>query len=163
MLFKYKSVDEKGINKEGEIDAVNRDMAISALQRRGLVVVSIMDEKEKKSIFEISFFEKVKMKEIVILSRQISTLFEAQVSALKIFTMLSTNSDNKLLGKVLIQITDDLQAGISISGALAKHPEVFSSFYVNMVKSGEETGKLTQVFSHLADYLDRQYSLTSKT
>ena len=163
MLFKYKSVDEKGINKEGEIDAVNRDMAISALQRRGLVVVSIMDEKEKKSIFEISFFEKVKMKEIVILSRQISTLFEAQVSALKIFTMLSTNSDNKLLGKVLIQVTDDLQAGISISGALAKHPEVFSSFYVNMVKSGEETGKLTQVFSHLADYLDRQYSLTSKT
>ncbi len=163
MLFKYKSVDEKGINKEGEIDAVNRDMAISALQRRGLVVISIVDEKEKKSIFEISFFEKVKMKEIVILSRQISTLFEAQVSALKIFTMLSTNSENKLLGKKLVQITDDLQAGLSISGALAKHPDVFSSFYINMVKSGEETGKLTQVFSHLADYLDRQYSLTSKT
>ncbi len=163
MLFKYKAVDEKGINKEGEIDAATRDMAISALQRRSLVIISIVDQEKKKSLFELSFFEKVAMKDVVILSRQISTLFEAQVSALKIFTMLSANSENKLLGRKLTQIADDLQSGISISGALARHPDVFSEFYVNMVKSGEETGKLTQTFSHLADYLDRQYSLTSKT
>ena len=163
MLFKYKAVDEKGINKEGEIDAGSRDMAISALQRRSLVVISIVDEEKKKSLFEMSFFEKVAMKDIVILSRQISTLFEAQVSALKIFTMLSANAENKLLGKKLIQISDDLQSGLSISASLAKHPDVFSEFYINMVKSGEETGKLTQTFAHLADYLDRQYSLTSKT
>ncbi|MEI7765787.1 MAG: type II secretion system F family protein, partial [bacterium] len=156
-------VDEKGINKEGEIDAATRDMAISALQRRSLVIISIVDQEKKKSLFELSFFEKVAMKDVVILSRQISTLFEAQVSALKIFTMLSANSENKLLGRKLTQIADDLQSGISISGALARHPDVFSEFYVNMVKSGEETGKLTQTFSHLADYLDRQYSLTSKT
>ena len=103
------------------------------------------------------------MKDVVILSRQMSTLFEAQVSALKIFTMLSSNTENKLLGKKLIQISDDLQSGLSISASLAKHPDVFSEFYINMVKSGEETGKLTQTFAHLADYLDRQYSLTSKT
>ena len=163
MLFKYKAVDDKGINKEGEIDVANRDMAISALQRRGLIVLSIVDEEKKKSLFEMSFFESVPMKDIVILSRQISTLFEAQVSALKIFTMLSSNSDNKLLGRKLTQIADDLQSGLSISEAFAKHPDVFSKFYVNMVKSGEETGKLTQTFAHLADYLDRQYSLTSKT
>ena len=60
-------------------------------------------------------------------------------------------------------VSDDLQAGVSISGALAKHPDVFSDFYVNMVKVGEETGKLNQTFLHLAEYLDRQYALTSKT
>ncbi len=163
MLFKYKSIDYTGANKEGEIDAPNRDIAISGLQRRGLVVISINEENEKKSIFDISFFEKVKMKDIVILSRQISTLFEAQVSALKAFTMLSVNTENKLLGHKLTQIGDDLQAGVSISGALAKHPDVFSDFYVNMVKVGEETGKLNQTFAHLAEYLDRQYALTSKT
>ena len=163
MLFKYKSVDEKGINKEGEIDAVNKDMAISGLQRRGLVVVSIIDAEKKKSIFEISFFDKVKVKDVVILSRQMSTLFEAQVSALKIFTMLASNVENKLLRVKLNKISDDIQAGSSISGALAKHPDVFSDFYVNMVKTGEETGRLTQVFAHLADYLDREYELTSKT
>jgi type IV pilus assembly protein PilC len=100
---------------------------------------------------------------VVILSRQIATLFEAQVSALKAFTMLATNTENKLLSHKLSQISDDLQAGVSISGALSRHPDVFSDFYVNMVKVGEETGKLNQTFAHLADYLDRQYSLTSKT
>ncbi|OGI68268.1 hypothetical protein A2738_02290 [Candidatus Nomurabacteria bacterium RIFCSPHIGHO2_01_FULL_42_15] len=163
MLFKYKAIDGGGGNKEGEIDAPNRDMAISGLQRRGLVIISIKDEKENKSIFEISFFEKVSNKDVVILSRQIATLFEAQVSALKAFTMLATNTENKLLGKKLNMVGDDLRAGISISGALARHPDVFSNFYVNMVKVGEETGKLNETFLHLAEYLDRQYALTSKT
>lgn len=163
MLFKYKAVDEKGINKEGAIDAPNKDIAISGLQGRGLIVVSIKGEEEKKSKFQFSFFGKVPMKDIVILSRQIATLFEAQVSALKTFTLLATNAENKILGQKLTQISDDLQAGVSISGALAKHPDVFSDFYINMVKTGEETGKLNQTFNHLADYLDRQYALTSKT
>lgn len=163
MLFKYKAIDDKGVNKEGEIDAPSKDLAISGLQRRGLVVISIIQEGEKKSFLQISFFERVKTRDVVILSRQIATLFEAQVSALKAFTMLATNTPNKLLGRKLTQISDDLQAGVSISGSLAHHPDVFSNFYVNMVKVGEETGKLNQTFLHLADYLDRQYSLTSKT
>lgn len=163
MLFKYKSVDEKGIKKEGEIDAPNRDLAISGLQRRGLIVVAIEQSDGEKSILKMSFFEKVSTKDIVILSRQIATLFEAQVSALKAFSMLATNSENKLLGKKLVEVGDDLQSGVSISGALGKHPEVFSEFYVNMVKAGEETGKLNQTFLHLSEYLDRQYALTSKT
>jgi type IV pilus assembly protein PilC len=163
MLFKYKAIDDKGVSKEGEIDAPNNDVAISGLQRRGLVVISIKEEAESKSFFKISFFERVKPKDVVILSRQISTLFEAQVSALKAFTMLAVNTENKLLGRKLTQIGDDLQSGVSISGALSRHPDVFSDFYVNMVKVGEETGKLNQVFLHLAEYLDRQYSLTSKT
>ena len=163
MLFKYKAVDANGANKEGEIDAPNRDIAISGLQRRGLVIISIKEEGESTSILSFSFFERVKPKDVVILSRQIATLFEAQVSALKAFTMLATNTENKLLGRKLAQICDDLQAGVSISDSLARHPDVFSDFYINMVKVGEETGKLNQTFLHLAGYLDRQYSLTSKT
>ncbi len=163
MLFSYRSVDEKGINKEGEIDAPNRDMAISGLQRRGLIIISIKEAKEYKNLLDLKLFERISKKEVVILSRQISTLFEAQVSALKAFTMLSTNSENKLLKKKLVQIGDDLQSGLSISAALSRHPDVFSEFYISMVKAGEETGKLNQTFAHLADYLDRQYALTSKT
>ncbi|MFA5936781.1 MAG: type II secretion system F family protein [Candidatus Paceibacterota bacterium] len=163
MLFKYKVVDDKGVNKEGEIDAQSRDMAIAGLQRRGLIVISIIEEGKNKSIFSSSFFEKVSTKEVVVLSRQISTLFGAQVSALRSFTMLAANTENKLLSRKLTTISDDLQAGVSISGALAKHPDIFSDFYVNMVKVGEETGKLNETFDHLANYLNRQYALTSKT
>lgn len=163
MLFKYKAVDEAGVNKEGEIDAPNRDIAISGLQRRGLIILSIQNEEEKKSFLQFSFFDKVSTKEVVILSRQIATLFEAQVSALKAFTMLAGSTENKLLKAKLNTISDDLQAGVSISGSLAKHPDIFSDFYINLVKAGEETGKLNQTFLHLAEYLDRQYVLTSKT
>ncbi len=163
MNFRYTAVTDKGEKREGVIEAVNRDLAISGLQRRGLIVTSVKSEQESKKWFEITLFEKVPMKEVVILSRQMSTLFEAQVSALKAFSLLAGNTENKLLSRKMNQIVSDLQAGSSIAGALSKHNDVFSDFYVNMVRAGEESGKLTQVFTFLADYLDRQYALTSKT
>ncbi len=162
MTFNYKAVTNTGEKKEGVIDAPNKDLAIAALQRRGFIVVSVKEEGER-SLLKTAIFEHVPQKDIVILSRQISTLFDAQVSALKAFTMLASNAENPLLKRKLVAVTDDIQAGLAISGALAKHPDVFSDFYVNMVKAGEESGKLNQVFSYLAEYLDRQYELNSKT
>lgn len=162
MLFKYNAVDDKGIKKAGEIDAPTKDVAISGLQRRGLIVVSI-SEKKSGGALSMTIFERVSPKEVVILSRQIATLFAAQVSAAKTFTLLATNVENPMLQRKLLQITDDVQSGVSISGAMSKHPEVFSEFYVNMVRAGEESGKLDQTFLHLADYMDRQYQLSSKT
>ncbi len=163
MLFTYHAVDDKGIKKDGEIDAPSRDVAISGLQRRGFIVISIAEQKQQGSLFSGTYFQKISPREIVILSRQIATLFGAQVSALKTFTLLAASSENPLLQRKLVQIGDDIQAGVSISGSLAKHPEAFSEFYINMVKVGEETGKLDQTFLHLSEYLDRQYALTSKT
>lgn len=161
MNFTYKAVTSTGEKKEGTIDAVNKDLAISGLQRRGLIIVSIKSE-EEKSIFQKEIFSSIPMRDIVVLSRQMSTLFDANVSALKAFTMLSTNAENKSLRQKLSVVTEDIQAGNQISAALAKHPDVFSDFYVNMVKAGEESGKLNQIFAYLADYLDRQYALSSK-
>ena len=164
MLFNYEAISNTGEKKKGTVDASSKASAIAAIQHRGLIVVSVSEGEEKKGLMQMSFFEKsVAMKDVVIMSRQISTLFEAQVSALKAFNLLATNTENKALVKVLTAVSDDISSGVSISGALAKHPEAFSSFYVNMVKAGEESGKLTQTFAYLAEYLDRQYQLTSKT
>ncbi len=163
MNYLYSAVTDKGEKREGVIEAVNQELAIAGLQRRGLIVTSIKNEDAAKKWFEITLFEKVPLKDVVILSRQMATLFEAQVSALKAFSLMSENTENKLLGRKLATVVSDLQAGSSIAGALAKQNDVFSDFYVNMVKAGEESGKLTQVFTFLADYLDRQYALTTKT
>ena len=163
MIFIYKAVTTTGEKKDGTIDAPTKDLAIAGLQRRGFIVVSIRSEEEKTSIFQTKLFEHVPTRDIVILSRQISTLFDAQVSALKAFSMLATNAENDLLRRKLTAITDDIQGGTQISNALSKHPDVFTDFYVNMVKAGEESGKLNQVFGYLADYLDREYALTAKT
>jgi len=163
MLFFYKAISNTGEPKEGSIESISKDQAIGALQRRGLVVISVKEESENKSLLQTSIFDKVPMKDIVIMSRQISTLFESQVPALKAFSLLAENTTNKLLQNTLNRITEDIQAGTSISGALAKHPKIFSDFYVNMIRVGEESGKLNETFLYLADYLDRQYQLSSKT
>lgn len=164
MLFNYQAVDQTGAPKIGSIDAVNVDVAISSLQRRGFVITSINEDSEKKFglSMNISWLDRVSNKDIVILSRQLATLFEAQVSALRIFRLLAAETENTVLAKKLVVIADDLQAGSQISAALAKHPKVFSDFYVSMVKAGEESGKLNETFSYLADYLDRTYELVSK-
>jgi type IV pilus assembly protein PilC len=164
MLFNYEAITNNGEKKTGSIDAGSKDLAIIAIQHRDLIVSSMKDASLKKSLFDISFFgDSISTKDIVIMSRQISTLFESQVAALKAFSLISENTKNTALSKVLIEIADDIKSGVYISVALSKHKGVFSDFYVNMVKAGEESGKLTQTFSYLADYLDRQYQLTSKT
>ncbi|MEI8130488.1 MAG: type II secretion system F family protein [bacterium] len=162
MNFTYKAVTDTGEKKEGAIDAPNKDLAIAALQRRGFIVVSVNEDGEK-TFLKRDIFERIPPRDIVILSRQVSTLFDAQVSALKAFSLLASNAENPLLKRKLTAVTDDIQAGSAISAALAKHPDIFTDFYVNMVKAGEESGKLNQVFDYLAEYLDRQYELNSKT
>src|SRR5579864_1724362 len=134
MLFNYKALDNTGATREGSIEAINVDIAINSLQRRGLIVQTIHSDEEKKGLGKIVIFQRVSNKEIVILSRQLSILFEAQVSALRIFRLIASEADNPLIRKSLIEVADDIQGGSSISKAMEKHPKLFSSFYVNMVK-----------------------------
>ncbi len=163
MIFSYKAIDSTGLERKGNIDAISIDAAISSLQNRGLIISTINPEVEKGGLFKnVTLFSGVKNKDVVILSRQIATMFEAQVSALRVFRMLSGETENKVLAKVLNEISDDIQSGNPISVAMTKHPKIFSAFYVSMVKSGEESGKLDQCFMYLADYLDRNYEITSK-
>ncbi|MBX4181424.1 type II secretion system F family protein [Candidatus Parcubacteria bacterium] len=162
MLFKYQALENTGKNTNGTIEAVSLDVAIGSLQKRGLIIMNIEPDEKVSWLSSFSFGSGVSNKEVVILSRQMATLFEAQVSALKIFTLLGAEVENKVLKKSLEQVANDIQSGSPISKALSKHPQIFSDFYVNMVKSGEETGKLNETFSYLADHLDRSYEVTSK-
>jgi len=163
MLFSYHALDKDGHERAGTVEALSVDVAVSTLQRRGLIVSSIEPVTKKSGLnIEIGLFKRVSNKEVVILSRQIATLFEAQVSALRIFRLLAAEVDNKYLAEIMTQIADDLQGGSPISKALGRHPKVFSNFYVNMVRSGEESGRLSETFGYLADYLDRTYEVMSK-
>lgn len=163
MQFKYVALTKEGSEREGSIEAASEEAALSALQRRELIVASIV-QRGKGKFFEkdMQFFQRVSTKEIVVLSRQIATLFDAQVSALQAFVMLGQEVENKLLATKLEEIANDIRGGLSISDALSKHPSVFSNFYANMVRSGEEAGKLSEAFMYLADYMDRNYELQSK-
>ncbi|MEL6803950.1 MAG: type II secretion system F family protein, partial [Bacteroidota bacterium] len=164
MLFQYKAIDQTNATREGTVEATNVDAAIATVQKRGYTVVSIDAIEESGSIwnFEITWFQSISNKEVVILSRQIATLFDAQVSALRIFRLLAAEAENPQLRSTLNGIADDLQAGSSISRALGNYPDVFSPFYVNMVRAGEESGSMENSFNYLADYLDRTYQVITK-
>lgn len=163
MLFNYQAIDKENQRQDGSIDAPNIDMAIAGLQRRGLVILDIKSAEERSWLSRYFFFgRKPKFAEIVMLSRQISTLFEAKVSALDTFRLLAAEADNPILRRILAEVADDVNAGVAISAALAKHSEVFSDLYVNMVRAGEESGKMAEAFSFLAAYLERYHALISK-
>ena len=167
MLFNYKAIDGNNVQREGTVEAPTIDGAISAVQKRGYTLVSIDELGKSGSLsdylnIEFKFLQTVSNKEVVILSRQIATLFQAQVSPLRIFRLLSAEIENPQLKLAMNQIVEDLQAGSPISKALAAHDNIFSSFYVNLVRAGEESGSLEKSFDYLADYLDRQYEVISK-
>ena len=153
MLYKYEATTLEGENKSGSIEASNVEIAISSLQRRNLIIVSIKPAGKQGHFWErnLKFFERVKPREVVILSRQLSTLFEAKVPVIDSLKLLAAETENLVLRKQLNEVLEDIRGGASMSSAMAKHPDVFSKFYVNMVRSGEESGKLDEVFSYLAD------------
>ncbi|MEA4910980.1 Type II secretion system protein F [bioreactor metagenome] len=169
MMFKYKAIKADGTRMEGKIEAATEDDAIAILQDRQLIIVSVEQFEEKKVFgspttgFRLPFFgKKIKEKDIVVFSRQIATLFQSGVSALRSFRLVASETENIRLRQVLNAIGDDIQSGLSISGAMSKHDNVFGVFYSSMIKAGEESGKLDESFLYLADYLDRNYDLTQK-
>lgn len=168
MIFHYISLNANGNKEEGDVEATNLDTAIVILQKKGITTILEVKEKvDKKNnlILQVSnafFKQKITSKDIVLFSRQVSTLFEAGVSALRAFRLLAQENENKTLQEEIMAVADDIESGITLSDALSKRPELFSNFYVNMVKAGEESGKLNEVFLFLADYLDRNYELNQK-
>ncbi len=172
MIFNYTCINQDNSKVEGVINANTKDEAVIELQKKGLTVVSIIDPNEEggiklddfKKIQNLQFFKpKIKQKDIVIFSRQIATLFEAGVSALKGFRLLSAENENITLRENLNDVADGIASGDSLSKSLAKKPEIFSPFFISLVRAGEESGKLNETFLYLADYLDREYDLSQKT
>jgi len=164
MLFSYKAIDTSNATREGTVEASSIETAIATVQKRGYTITSIdpVDTDKPFYAIEIEWFQRITNKEVVILSRQIATLFEAQVSALRIFRLLAAESENPQMQRVLNSISEELQAGSSISRAFGAHSDVFSNFYISMIRSGEESGSLEKSFMYLADYLDRSYMVVSK-
>ena len=167
MLYEYTATTLEGELKTGSIEASNVDIAVSALQARGLVITKIKSVKQAGSIFQnlssFKFLNRVKHKDIVILSRQLATLFEAKIAVMDSLILLAGQVNNIRLKEGLAEIIEDIKGGSSLSSAMSKHSDIFSAFYINMIRSGEESGKLEEIFSALADHLERSYELASKT
>lgn len=164
-LFRYTVIDQSGKQVTGQIEAMNDQLATQSLQSRGFVLVELKKITSQGTGLsrKIRLTNKPPMRQLVIMTRQLATLFESQVSALKVFSLLAESTENDILKETLQVVSEDIKAGTTITQAMQKHPNVFSDFYVGMVRAGNESGTLSDTFLYLADYLERQYELTSKT
>lgn len=163
MRFDYEARTKQGQLQSGAIEASSREAAIDILQRHDLIILKLRTETETPILAKrIKFFEKVKNKDMVVFSRQLSTLFGARVPLVESLQILAGQTTSHYFQSIILDLAKELQGGMALSQAMSKYPKVFSGFYISMIKSGEVSGKLEEIFDYLAESMERQYTLSSK-
>ena len=157
--FQYRARGQRGDAIEGVIDAASTDMAATRLIEGGLTPVDIHPVQEKVGMntdMADLFPAKVEAIDLIQFSRQMYSLIKAGVPILTALSGLSGNARNRTLAKTLTGVIENLGAGWDLSTSLAQYPKVFSVFYVSLVRVGETSGQLEEVFRQLSGYLERE-------
>ena len=163
MKFAYKARTKEGELQIGNVDASNRDGALGILLGHGLFILTLEPVAEERWFDRVlSFFRRVKASDMMIFTRQFATLLASQVPLSDSLANLYRQTQHATLKEIIAEISNDVDAGFSLSQALDRHVSTFSEFYVNMVKSAEVTGRLSEVLNFLADYLEKQTALVAK-
>jgi len=163
MKFKYKGRNKAGVLQQGIVEASSTRSAQELLVRNGLSIIWLKEIKEIPIISGVlRIWEGVRPKEFVIFSRQLATLIDSKVPLLTALHSIANQTENRFFAIKLNSVIVDIDGGSSLSEALSKHPDVFTNFYVNMVKAGESSGTLQKALNDLADNMEKNYELTSK-
>ncbi len=163
MKYKYRAKTKSGEEQTGFVEAANRDAAITILTSHELFILSI-EETEKARWYDrvSSYFGRVKRKDLVVFSRQMAVLMEAQLPLTSVIKTLENQTTHPVLKEAALQIREDIDAGLAFSQALERQNQVFPVYFVSMVRSAEVTGNLDKVIGFLADYLEKEAALVGK-
>lgn len=163
MKFHYQAKTKEGENQVGYVEAGSRDSAINILTGHGLFILKL-EATEKKHWYDrlANVFGGVKRQDMVILTRQFATLLEARLSLNKALQTLQEQTQNQTLKEAVRQVSQDVDSGLALSQALERQGDLFSQFFVSMIRSAEVTGNLDQVAKFLADYTEREAVLITK-
>jgi type IV pilus assembly protein PilC len=159
--FKYIVKDQTGKTTTSSVESQNRDSAIELLRKKGFTIISLQENKTAKSK-AVQFAKKVKLDDLVIFSRQLSTMVEAGIPLVNVLDILSQQIEKKGFAAIIKKIRDDVETGSSFSQALTRHPGVFSTLYINMVRAGESSGMLDEILNRVATYLEKTSALQRK-
>lgn len=160
--FFYKAKDLKGEIKNGEIESSDTRSAVAILRRKGLIVISVSENKKTGTLFFLKWLNRVSFGDLVNMTRQLATMVGAGLILSDALDILSEQETNKTLKQALVEISNDVKSGITLSQALVKHPDIFPLLYVNLVKSGEASGKLDDVLLRMADSLEKEREFKSR-
>lgn len=163
-FFQYKAINNQNILISGLVESISESSAVDILKEKGLSVVTLKEKKITNINIEnyLTFLNRIKTKDIVIFSRQFSVMISANVVVVQALRILIEQTENARLKTIISEIADEVDNGSRLSDALEKRPNVFSKFYVSVVRSGEASGKLDEVLNYLADEIEKDYDMVSK-
>jgi type IV pilus assembly protein PilC len=156
--YVFKAMDLAGVKARGELEADSKQAVSDQLKQRGLIVLEIADKHASREI-ELSFMKSVKANELAVFSRQLSTMISSGMSILRALYVLEEQTEGKFLKETLVAVRKDVEAGISLSDAMARHPKVFNPLFVAMTQAGEAGGVLEGSLMRVADQLEKDASL----
>jgi len=157
--FAFKALDVAGVPTRGEVDADDKQVVVSQLRSRGLTVLDV-EERKPTDVGDIfARFKKVKAEDLTIATRQLSTMVSSGMTLLRAFYVLEEQTENDKLRETFTAVRKDVEAGLSLSQALGRHPDVFNDLYVAMVTAGESGGILESTLLRVADQLEKDDAL----
>lgn len=162
MEFNYRAKDLQGAEHLGSVESPDVHFAASILRKKGLIIISLNPKTPPIDKFFGRFFNKVNFSELVIMTRQLATMVSSGLVLSEAIDILEEQQNNKILKKALGDISQDVKGGLTLAQALGKYPNIFSRLYINLVKSGEASGKLDTVLLQMADGLEKDREFRAK-
>ena len=166
MKFEYRAKNEDGEEKVGEVEADSKGAALLKLQQRGYYVMSIEEKKlafyEKDFDFNLSLFDGVSDTDLVMFSRQLAIMLDAQIGIIESLRILTHQIEKDSFKEVVEDVADRVEEGEPFSKALKKHDDVFSNFYIGAIESGEASGNLPQSLEYLEEHIERNSQFKKK-
>src|SRR5204863_1916145 len=156
--YVFKAMDLAGVKARGELEGDSKQAVSDQLKQRGLIVLDIADKHGSREI-ELSFLKRVKAGDLAVFSRQLATMITSGMSILRSLYVLEEQTENKFLRETIVAVRKDVEAGLSLSDAMARHPKVFSPLFVAMTQAGEAGGVLEGSLLRVADQLEKDASL----
>src|ERR1700693_4057176 len=156
--YVFKAIDVAGGKARGEVVADSKQAVADQLKSRGLIVLDVTDKHTSRQI-EIRFLKRVKANELAVFSRQLSTMISSGMSILRSLYVLEEQTESKYLKETIVAVRKDVEAGLSLSDAMARHPKVFNPLFIAMTQAGETGGVLEDSLVRVADQLQKDAAL----
>jgi type IV pilus assembly protein PilC len=157
--YAFKALDLSGAPSKGEMEAGDKQAVAAQLRSKGLIVVDIEERVPASAGDILARFKRVKPDELVIATRQLSTMVNSGMSLLRSLYVIEEQTENDKLRDIWIEVRKDVEAGLALSDALAKHPDLFNDLYVAMVQAGETGGILDSTLVRVAEQLEKDAAL----
>jgi type IV pilus assembly protein PilC len=156
--YVFKAMDVAGVKARGEVEADSKQAVADQLKARGMIVLEIADKHASRQI-ELAFMQRVKAQDLAVFSRQLSTMISSGMSILRALYVLEEQTESKFLKDTIIAVRKDVEAGLSLSDAMGRHPKVFNTLFVAMTRAGEAGGVLEGSLLRVANQLEKDASL----